>query len=239
MSVSVSPPDVVTAVASAVSAAVALPLGGFAAVQLRDARTIRQEETRPYVFVDFEVQQHMVYLHIENIGRTPARNLRFRSEPPLMSSIDRGDRHGPSRFLDRTWPFFPPRKVVTSMFDTAIAMLDDDNTHPTRYEVTVSYDDSKGRHYDDPVVLDIESWRGRHFTAEKDLGDVAKAAERIAEALASASRRRSGFVVYTKLLDEVTAEEEAEWAERSKSNRSDRPQVAPAQAENDQGDRQS
>jgi len=174
VSASVPAADLVTAVATAVTAVVSVALGSFAFLQLRDARRVRHDETRPYVQIDFEVKRHMVYLHLQNLGRTAARNLSFKSSPPLESSMDRGDRHGPSRFLDRQWPSFAPGKEVTSIFDSAIAMLADDSTRPSRYEVTASYDDSTGKHFDDISVLDIESYRGRHFTTEKTVDDVAR-----------------------------------------------------------------
>lgn len=212
---SVTVADLVTALATAVTAAVSVALGSFAFLQLRDARKVRHDETRPYVLVDFEVEQHMVYLHLQNLGRTAARNLSFSSSPSLESSMDRGDRHGPSRFLDREWPSFPPGKEITSLFDSAITMLADDSNRPMRYEVTASYDDPTGIHYDDVSVLDIESYRGRHFTTEKTVDDVAKALEKIRDGLEAIQHRRSALVVYTKAIDEVMSEEKQEYEERT------------------------
>lgn len=224
---SITVTDLVTAMATAVTAAVSLALGGFAFLQLRDARQVRHEETRPYVQIDFEVKQHMVYLRLQNLGRTAARNLSFKSVPPLESSMDRGDRHGPSRFLDRQWPSFAPGKDITSIFDSAITTLADHNARPTGYKVTASYDDSTGMHFDDVSVLDIESYRGRHFTREKTIDDVAQALERIQESLQAMQHHRSALVVYTKTLDEVLDEEERDREESlAKQSRGTQPNVA-------------
>jgi hypothetical protein len=52
--------------------------------QVREARRLREQQTRPFVVIDFEVAQNaIVFLPISNIGTTLARDVRFEIEPRL------------------------------------------------------------------------------------------------------------------------------------------------------------
>ena len=58
--------------------------------QLRHARRIREDEARPHVVVDLEVDQPAqdIYLVVSNLGRTTARDVRLTFDPQLTSSLD-------------------------------------------------------------------------------------------------------------------------------------------------------
>jgi hypothetical protein len=64
----------VTAWAAWATVAVYVVLGIFAWIQVLQARRLREEQARPFVIVDFE-PGFLVYLTVENIGRTMARDV--------------------------------------------------------------------------------------------------------------------------------------------------------------------
>jgi hypothetical protein len=61
-------------------------LGLFAWTQVREARKLREEQARPFVIVDFEAG-FLVYLTVENLGRTMARDVRINFDKPLESTL--------------------------------------------------------------------------------------------------------------------------------------------------------
>jgi hypothetical protein len=64
----------VTAWAACATVAVYVVLGIFAWIQVLQARRLREEQARPFVIVDFE-PGFLIYLTVENIGRTMAREI--------------------------------------------------------------------------------------------------------------------------------------------------------------------
>jgi hypothetical protein len=62
----------VTAWAAWATVGIYVVIGLFAWRQVREARKLREEQARPFVIVDFE-PNFLVYLTVENLGRTMAR----------------------------------------------------------------------------------------------------------------------------------------------------------------------
>jgi hypothetical protein len=59
----------------------------YAVRQLRDARKVRDDQTRPYIVVDFHFKSIMVALSIKNIGQTPAKDVRVTLDRPVTSAV--------------------------------------------------------------------------------------------------------------------------------------------------------
>src|SRR5215218_5772519 len=76
----------VTAWAAWATVAVYVVLGIFAWIQVLQARRLREEQARPFVIVDFE-PGFLVYLTVEDIGRTMARDVIIRFDKPLESTL--------------------------------------------------------------------------------------------------------------------------------------------------------
>jgi hypothetical protein len=56
------------------------------AEQARQARELQEEQARPFVIVDLE-PGFLIYLVVENIGRTMARNVTITSDKPFESTL--------------------------------------------------------------------------------------------------------------------------------------------------------
>ena len=78
----------VAACAAWATVLVYIVLGGFAWRQVHEARRLREEQARPFVIVDFE-PDFLVYLTVENIGRTVARDVTIQFDKPLPSTLER------------------------------------------------------------------------------------------------------------------------------------------------------
>ena len=91
----------VAAWAAWATVAIYIVIGLFAWRQVREARTLREEQARPFVIVDFE-PGFLVYLTVENLGRTMARDVSIHFDKPLTSS------HQGRRELDESPLFREP-----------------------------------------------------------------------------------------------------------------------------------
>jgi hypothetical protein len=86
----------------------------YARSQVDVARRSREEQTRPYVVLDLDAQSRppLVNLIISNIGATVAKNVKFRFDPDLVSSLDgRTDTTiGELRIFAEGIPWLAPRR---------------------------------------------------------------------------------------------------------------------------------
>jgi hypothetical protein len=80
-------PEVATAIASTVSAAIFVVAAIFAWKQVGEARRLGEAQIRPFVSLDLEINDFpLIILRIENLGRLIARSVRFEFEPQLETS---------------------------------------------------------------------------------------------------------------------------------------------------------
>ena len=71
-----------------VTAAIYVALLAYAVRQVGEATRLRRAQTRPFVVVDLE-PGYLIYLTVENIGTTVARNVTFSFEPALASTLSK------------------------------------------------------------------------------------------------------------------------------------------------------
>jgi hypothetical protein len=56
--------------------------------QVREARRLREQQSRPFVVIDFDIERGVVetYLEVANLGNSLARDVTFEITPPLASA---------------------------------------------------------------------------------------------------------------------------------------------------------
>jgi hypothetical protein len=180
-------PDDWTAGGTVVTAGVAVLAAAYARSQVRLARQTREDQTRPFVVVDFalnSVYTQAVDLVVENIGQTLATNVRLSFEPPLKTTRDdKGSvALGESVLLREGIPTMPPRKRITALFDIGPDRIAADL--PSTYSVTVSCKDGRGKQQDElTYTLDLGFLYGLHRMREYGIHDMSKAIGEIEKTL--------------------------------------------------------
>ena len=107
----------VAALAAWATVLIYIVIGLFAWRQVREARKLREEQARPFVIVDFE-PGFLVYLTVENLGRTLARDVTIRFNKPLDSTLPEPHDFDESPiFRGEPIPVLPPGKQVRVLFD--------------------------------------------------------------------------------------------------------------------------
>ena len=170
-----------TAVGTLVTAAVAVLAAGFAALQVRELRRTREDQTRPFVIVDIQpgpAWSNLLDLVVENIGSTAARDVRFFFEPPLQQSNDSGYPIGESALIRDGIRMLPPGRRIRAFFDTSHERSKGEL--PMRYDVTVQLKDARGRvQPDQNYTIDLAYMYGTTQVREYGLHDAAKALSEI------------------------------------------------------------
>jgi hypothetical protein len=137
--------------------------------QVREARRLREQQIRPFVVIDIEVDRFLFFLAVSNVGTTLARDVRFEIDPPLDSAIENAlnemkmFRHGIATL--------PPNKAIRTLFDSALQRKPADL--PDLYTVRVRYRDQTGRRtFDETFDLDLGVYWNLTTVERRDVHDL-------------------------------------------------------------------
>ena len=106
----------VAAWAAWATVAIYIVIGLFAWRQVHEARKLREEQARPFVIVDFE-PGWLVYLTVENVGRTMAKDVRIKFDKSLETTLERPHELDESPLFREPIPALPPGKKIRVLFD--------------------------------------------------------------------------------------------------------------------------
>ena len=111
--------------------------------------------TRPDVYVDFTVDQGLLFIVLRNIGGASAYDVVTRFDRPFRGLGGRKDISAITLF--RSLPFMPPGKQFTQLVDHLDAYFRRDE--PTRLTASMTYADREGRRYAEAVPHDLDIYR--------------------------------------------------------------------------------
>jgi hypothetical protein len=165
----------------------------FVRRQLKHARDAQAEQTRPYVIVDLQHKAGILDVVVENIGQSPAFNLRVVFEPRLTlpATVNDDDRHQVEGFVIRLAgdgiPFMPPRQV--HRFRYALAHVVKDGGYATDTTARLSYGRTPGTdgRYCESYRIDLGgTWHASfEHTIEESVREISKSMSDVASALKS------------------------------------------------------
>ncbi|MGH2777390.1 MAG: hypothetical protein ACRDJB_01950 [Actinomycetota bacterium] len=136
--------------------------------QVRHTAQAREDQTRPYVIVDFEFQGWEVLLAIRNIGTSPAMDVQITFDKPLQAPhIEDPDEL--AVFTDGI-PMLAPGRLIAIPFGNGPNFFSEgvDEKLPLRYVARVEYSGHGGRkrYRDADLVLDLTPYK--HTLIERD-----------------------------------------------------------------------
>jgi len=133
-------------------------IGLFAWRQVHEARRLREEQARPFVIVDFE-PGFLVYLTVENLGRTMAREVSIHFDKPLETTLTGRREIDETPLFREPIPTLPPDKKIRVLFDQFPARLD--AGLPLTYNVELRYQGPTGKkEWKHPYRLDLGMYVG-------------------------------------------------------------------------------
>lgn len=140
--------------------------------------------TRPYVVVDFQfrpfvdregtVRSTTITVHVENAGRTPAKNLTLKVDPPFpvpqnkkqpawaegVAELNKA-MNGETVIRSLT-----PIRPLSYYLDEADDIMGTDETPAGHWRVTATYQDAEGRTFSEESVLELSHWRRAMVTVD-------------------------------------------------------------------------
>lgn len=154
--------DVVQVVIVGVQLLVLIGAAFFAWGQVTEARSLREQQIRPFVVIDFHPAESIIWLQIENIGTTLAHDVRFEITPPFETTLSGTPLMELKMFRDGITTLAPGKKVRT-LFDAATQrMLREDL--PDLYSVAVTYTDESGtRSFTETLDLDLGIYKNLSY----------------------------------------------------------------------------
>lgn len=166
----------------AAQTAVLIAAGLVGLSQLREARDLREAQTRPFVVIDLDSTVRPLFdLVVKNLGRTMATDVRFEFNrtPESAMGIDLSK----IKMFSDGIATLPPEKEYRCLFE------DGPKRHkrpdlPDMYEVTVRYRDHTGKKpYSETMTLDFGLYWERLEVDRKDIRDIYKQLDGIRQVL--------------------------------------------------------
>lgn len=110
---------------------------------------------RPDVIVDVVFDNGQLHLVLANQGESPAQRIRVKFHQPLTGAD--GRKQISDQTLFHSTEFLPAKKRIATFFDTTQAYFA--RGEPTRFTLTISFEDGFGRHYQRNITHDLEIYR--------------------------------------------------------------------------------
>lgn len=175
---------------------------------------MREEQTRPFVLIDFHAFSTIIEIRVTNIGATLARDVSFQFTPPLTSARDDdiNRKVADLNIFKNGILSLAPRKEIKLFFDQFPVRIE--QGLPLTYEVEVSYSDQHGTRYTDSTVIDLTMYLGTGAITQNGLHEVHKELKSLADSLKKWTDWSGGVKVVTREdIDRRNAEFEREFAE--------------------------
>lgn len=130
-------------------------------------------EKRPYIIFDISTNNSLLYFHIENIGKTLAKDVSVKISPDI--SITKNYTLNTSIF-DNPIPYFPPNKIVKTFIGSRANFFEE---NPIIFEVTITYSDSFKNKFNESYSLNLTHIKNELYPLKKDITDLVKITEKL------------------------------------------------------------
>jgi hypothetical protein len=146
----------------------------------------QENDRRPFVSVDFELENAMGYVVVHNHGLSPASDVRISFDPELVGTRMRKASEG---LFAKPISFLPPGRERRSFIDSGSALLR--KQAPVEYTATISYTwAERHRSYQETIVINLNFYKWKLSSPRADLKDIADQLEGLTEAVREIRRTR-------------------------------------------------
>ena len=126
-------------------------------------------ERRPYLVADFKSPKSNLHFELENIGKTPALNVKVKVTPDF-ELLKKEDTINSTIFNDKI-EFFPPKKIIETYLSSTSSFFE---KNPDKFTVELNYEDSFKKKFSEKIILDLNHHKKQSYVIEKDMKDVVK-----------------------------------------------------------------
>ncbi|HEX7058341.1 MAG TPA: hypothetical protein VF176_00620 [Solirubrobacterales bacterium] len=198
---------------------VLLVAAAVAGWQVLEARRLRLERNRPFVVVDFDIDEskgYLLFFEVTNMGTSLARDVQIAIEPPLESAID--VEVSKLKMLNEGIASLPPGKKLRTFFDMSFRRNEERPDLPMTYTATVHYaDEQRKREFTETYDLDLDQYMNMQFVTNHGLDDIYEEFKRTRTMMEKWGRGGSGGLL--TLTPEQARDESARTSKRMKAHR--------------------
>lgn len=225
--------DWISAIATALTLAIAIVAAFFAKGQLDEASAAREqtkalerEKSQPYVVAYLEengVSPHILDLVVKNFGQTAGRDVRLSFNPALDRTKTDGGKEAIA--LPEVISFLAPGQEWRTIFDVMNERAGRTDM-PLTYEGVVTYEGLDGETQDSNVVIDLHPYKTRRYTEVLGIHHAARALREIRDNQKKWSELHGGLKVYSRdgdAKDERKRREAEEWQKQQAEEREANP----------------
>jgi hypothetical protein len=162
--------------------------------QVAEATRLRRDQARPYVVVSIDVEQRQMFmLVVENVGSTPAFDVKIEFDKPLRSTMKEIEQ---VRMLREPSPMLPPGRKFRATWEVAHEVFDGGYPYPLSYKATANYKDASGRCYGpETYFLDFRAYEGQ-AVGLKGLNELANSLDALQKVHKKWTNGTSGLLVH-------------------------------------------
>ncbi len=197
-----------------VAAAIYVVILVYAVKQVGEAKRLRRAQTRPFVVVDI-APGYALYITVENVGSTLARNVTFEFPVPLRAAVEEPWEAVEAPLFKDGLKALPPGKRYRVFFDAFVTRVTSNQKLPMSYEVVVRYEDDDGNPYRDPYTLDLNSFM-HTSPEEKGLPELVAELEAVRKTLDGWTDGVRGLLVHARDKDQMIVSDRERWEERQR-----------------------
>lgn len=180
-----------------VTAAVALAAAIFAWRQVREARILREEQAQPQVtaFLGYDETPASIDIVVRNYGARPAFDIKLACTPTLRRATGGVEEIG----LPDVLPVLAPGQEWRTWFDGGIGRMNSTElAGEDRYDVRLTYRDSRDVSYAVATVLDFAQFRPVLYQSRKTIDDLARSVAELTTAVKAFSEGQRGLSAYIR-----------------------------------------
>ncbi|MBU2525057.1 MAG: hypothetical protein KKC03_00455 [Bacteroidetes bacterium] len=126
-------------------------------------------ERRPYIVADFKSPKGDLHFELENIGKTPALNVKVKVTPDF--ELGKKEETINSTIFNDKIDFYPPKKMIETYISSTSSFFD---KNPDKFMVQLDYEDCFKMKFSEKIILDLNHHKKQSYLIEKDLKDVVK-----------------------------------------------------------------
>ncbi len=156
---------------------------------VNEMKASREEQSRPYIIIDLIAPKlNICDMIIKNAGNGSAFNIRVTFSPDVMYFTKVKLSQLP---VFQQMKFFPSGKEIRFFFGS---MLDEPIKSMKQFQAGIEYEDSTGKKYLENITLDPHLHRSLAYLTEKDMDDLVKSVDEIADSNKKLEKQLEGIL---------------------------------------------
>lgn len=132
-------------------------------------------EKRPYIIADFHKERQVLKIFVENIGKTPAKNVKVEIQPDILTFQDKSLNQ---TLFEKPIQFFPPGKKVKTAINSRNTFFKEVENRD--YQIKIFYEDvATNKEFSEVIDIDLDHLEQENDIITKTTHDLVKSIDKL------------------------------------------------------------